>query len=156
MPDRTPQPPPRLSPAPPEAGASADCLRHFRQPAVRPQTSRLRLAHGTGSAFRLFHLRTAGDPASLVTVPLPYPLRPSWSPDTELASITCHRFIAVPLTRIFQRTLEHYGMERIRELRLDVYGGCFNNRPIRGGSRPSLHAWGHCDRHGPPNAIPCT
>lgn len=83
-----------------------------------------------------------GDPGSLVTIPLPYPLRPSWSPDTELTSITCHRLIAVPLTRIFQRTLEHYGLERIRELRLDIYGGCFNNRPIRGGSRPSLHAWG--------------
>lgn len=83
-----------------------------------------------------------GDPDSLVTIPLPYPLRPSWDMDTELTSITCHRFIAAPLIRIFQRTLEHYGMERIRELRLDVYGGCFNNRPIRGGSRPSLHAWG--------------
>lgn len=83
-----------------------------------------------------------GDRDSLVSIPLPYPLRPSWSPDTELTSITCHRLIAGPLTRIFQRTLEHYGMERIRELRLDIYGGCFNNRPIRGGSRPSLHAWG--------------
>lgn len=83
-----------------------------------------------------------GEAGSLVTIPLPYPLRPSWSPDTELTSITCHRLIAVPLTRIFQRTLEHYGLERIRELRLDIYGGCFNNRPIRGGSRPSLHAWG--------------
>lgn len=83
-----------------------------------------------------------GDRGSLVSIPLPYPLRPSWSPDTELSSITCHRLIAGPLTRIFQRTLEHYGMERIRELRLDIYGGCFNNRPIRGGSRPSLHAWG--------------
>lgn len=83
-----------------------------------------------------------GDPGSLVSIPLPYPLRPSWSPDTELTSITCHRLIAGPLTRIFQRTLEHYGMDRIRELRLDIYGGCFNNRPIRGGSRPSLHAWG--------------
>ncbi|MBT8777413.1 M15 family peptidase [Akkermansia muciniphila] len=83
-----------------------------------------------------------GDTGSLVTITLPYPLRPSWSPDTELTSITCHRLIAAPLTRIFQRTLEHYGLDRIRELRLDIYGGCFNNRPIRGGSRPSLHAWG--------------
>lgn len=83
-----------------------------------------------------------GDPGSLVSLPLPYPLRPSWSPATELTSITCHRLVAAPLRRIFQRTLEHYGMERIRELRLDIYGGCFNNRAIRGGSRPSLHAWG--------------
>lgn len=83
-----------------------------------------------------------GDTGSLVSIPLPYALKPSWSPDTELTSITCHRLIAAPLLRIFQRTLEHYGLERIRELRLDIYGGCFNNRAIRGGSRPSLHAWG--------------
>ena len=142
MPDRTPQPPPRLSPRLRKQALlliacviSGSQLYGLKHPAsVWPAEREVLSGH---SIFG-----QPGDPASLVTVPLPYPLRPSWSPDTELASITCHRFIAVPLTRIFQRTLEHYGMERIRELRLDVYGGCFNNRPIRGGSRPSLHAWG--------------
>ncbi|MCM0685778.1 M15 family metallopeptidase [Akkermansia massiliensis] len=142
MPDRTPQPPPRLSPRLRKQALlliacviSGSQLYGLKHPASVWPTEREVLS---GHSF----FGQPGDPASLVTVPLPYPLRPSWSPDTELASITCHRFIAVPLTRIFQRTLEHYGMERIRELRLDVYGGCFNNRPIRGGSRPSLHAWG--------------
>ena len=83
-----------------------------------------------------------GDAGSLVTVSLPYPLRQSWAKDTEIFSITCHRLVAGALINIFQKTLDHYGLERIRELHLDVYGGCFNNRPVRGGSRPSLHAWG--------------
>lgn len=83
-----------------------------------------------------------GDTRSLVTVTLPYPLRPSWAPDTEITSITCHGLVAGSLINIFQKTLDHYGLERIRELHLDVYGGCFNNRPVRGAGRPSLHAWG--------------
>lgn len=83
-----------------------------------------------------------GDPKNLVSIHLPYPLRLSWVPDTHITSITCHRMIAAPLTRIFQKTLAHYGPERIRELHLDVYGGCFNNRTIRGNNKPSLHAWG--------------
>ena len=81
-----------------------------------------------------------GDTRSLVTVTLPYPLRPSWAP--EITSITCHGLVAGSLINIFQKTLDHYGLERIRELHLDVYGGCFNNRPVRGAGRPSLHAWG--------------
>ena len=83
-----------------------------------------------------------GDRRSLVSISLPYPLKLAWEPGTEITSITCHRLVAAPLLRIFQRTLEHYGPERIRELRLDVYGGCFNNRNVRGGGWPSLHAWG--------------
>ena len=44
--------------------------------------------------------------------------------------------------RIVQATLDHYGMEKIRELGLDLYGGCFNNRSIIGGKATSMHAWG--------------
>lgn len=35
-----------------------------------------------------------------------------------------------------RRTPEHDGMERIRELRLDVYEGCFHHRAVRGTSAP--------------------
>ena len=43
-----------------------------------------------------------------------------------------------------QRILDHdhYGMEKIREMGLDLYGGCFNNRSIIGGKATSMHAWG--------------
>ena len=89
-----------------------------------------------------------GDTRSLVTVTLPYPLRPSWAPDTEITSITCHGLVAGSLINIFQKTLDHYGLERIRELHLDVYGGCFNNRPVRGAGRPSARM-GNCRGPGP-------
>ena len=40
-----------------------------------------------------------------------------------------------------RQTLDHYGMEKVRELGLDLYGGCFNNRSIIGGKATSMHAW---------------
>ena len=43
---------------------------------------------------------------------------------------------------IFEKTLEHYGLERIRELGLDRFGGCLSVRLIRGGNKYSTHAWG--------------
>ena len=84
----------------------------------------------------------AGDESNLTSVRLPYIMRLAWDRDTTVSTMRCHKLVAEPLSRIFQATLDHYGMEKVRELGLDLYGGCFNNRPIRGGSRPSLHAWG--------------
>ncbi len=54
----------------------------------------------------------------------------------------CHRLVAPHLLRIFQRTLGHYGLDQIRRLRLDLYGGCYNCRKTVGGRTDSLHAWG--------------
>ncbi len=68
--------------------------------------------------------------------------RLAWERNTTVSTMRCHKLVAEPLLRIFRATLDHYGMEKIRELGLDLYGGCFNNRSIIGGKATSMHAWG--------------
>ena len=75
-------------------------------------------------------------------VHLPYTMRLSWDLDYELDSFTCHIKVEAPLRKIFEQTLAHYGEAKIRELRLDRFGGCLNVRKKRGGSTWSVHAFG--------------
>lgn len=72
---------------------------------------------------------------------LPYPMRIAWDKRKTLNSFTIHSKCAESAERVLQRTFDHYGMEKIRELGLDLFGGCFNNRPMRGGSQLSMHAF---------------
>ena len=81
-----------------------------------------------------------------VTLQLPYPMRIAWEPKQTVRSWSCHSKVHDNMKRIFERTLEHYGYERIKELRLDLWGGTLNVRKMRGGSNWSMHAWGiACD-----------
>jgi len=73
---------------------------------------------------------------------LPYQMKLTWEPSTKLSRITCHEKIAEPLTRIFTKTLESYGIDRIQALGLDRFSGCLNVRKMRGGSSWSIHSWG--------------
>ena len=84
----------------------------------------------------------AGDEKQMVTVELPFPMRLSWDTGKVVTRISCHRLVADSLVRIFERTLKHYGMERVQALGLDLYGGCFNDRTVVGGQSKSMHAWG--------------
>lgn len=84
----------------------------------------------------------AGDESNLTSIRLPYIMRLAWEKSTTVSTMRCHKLVAEPLTRIFQAALDHYGMEKIRELGLDLYGGCFNDRSIIGGKATSMHAWG--------------
>lgn len=77
-----------------------------------------------------------------VTLVLPYKMRLAWDLNTEVSKITCHAKVKDSLERIFKRTLAHYGLKRIKELRLDIFGGCLNVRKMRGGSAWSMHSWG--------------
>lgn len=78
----------------------------------------------------------------LVTIKLPYPMFLNWETATKVTKISCHKLVADKLVAIFTEILAVYGIARIKELQLDDFGGCFNYRPIRGGSDLSLHAWG--------------
>lgn len=73
---------------------------------------------------------------------LPYPMKLSWDHKTIVRQLTCHSLVALPLKNIFCKILDHYGLSRISSLRLDLFGGCYNNRDKVGGATKSMHAYG--------------
>ena len=76
------------------------------------------------------------------TLQLPYEMILAWDLDSKVSKMTCHEKVHDSLKRIFQNTLDHYGFETIKELRLNRFGGCLNVRKMRGGSSWSIHSWG--------------
>ncbi len=79
---------------------------------------------------------------NLVKLELPYPHRLSWNLRKNVSSFYCHAKVHDSAKRVLQGVLDHYGMDRIRELRLDRWGGCYNKRRMRGGTRWSMHSPG--------------
>jgi hypothetical protein len=53
----------------------------------------------------------------------------------------CHKLIKDNFEKVFKDLLTHYGYEQIVKLGIDLYGGCFNFRKMRGGSDYSRHSW---------------
>jgi virulence-associated protein VapD len=78
----------------------------------------------------------------LKTITLPYPMRIAWDIDTKVTKMRCHKDVADAFLAVFNDLLAHYGYQRIVELGIDLYGGCFNFRKMRGGSSWSTHSWG--------------
>lgn len=73
---------------------------------------------------------------------LPYPHKLSWDTSTTVNRIMCHEKIHDSLQKVLTNILEFYGIQKIQRLRLDLWGGGFNVRPMRGGTRHSMHSWG--------------
>ena len=78
----------------------------------------------------------------LTTIKLPYPMRLAWDKNTKVTTMRCHKLVANDFINVFEEILEHYGYEKIVELGIDLFGGCFNFRQMRGGSDYSRHSWG--------------
>jgi hypothetical protein len=72
----------------------------------------------------------------------PYPLKLAWDTDKVINRFTCHEKVAPVIERILQKVLDHYGLEEIQRLRLDLWGGALNVRKMRGGTKWSTHSWG--------------
>lgn len=84
-----------------------------------------------------------GDPDNLTTIVLPYPMRIAWDTKKMVTKIQCHKLIAPQLTEVFKTLLVQYGYDRLKELGIDLFGGCVNVRLQRGSkTKWSRHAWG--------------
>jgi len=54
----------------------------------------------------------------------------------------CHKLVSENFKNVFQQLLDHYGHEELVELGIDLFGGCFAFRKMRGGNDWSRHSWG--------------
>ena len=77
----------------------------------------------------------------LVAIDLPYPMRLAWDLNTKVKRISVHKLVAENFKAVFNDLLAHYGYEKIVELGIDLYGGTFNFRKMRGGTDWSKHSW---------------
>jgi hypothetical protein len=77
----------------------------------------------------------------LTTILLPYPMKLAWDLDTKVSKMKCHKLAAEPFLNVFNDLLAEYGMADIERLGIDLFGGCFNYRKMRGGTSWSKHAW---------------
>ena len=78
----------------------------------------------------------------LTTIQLPYPMRLAWDKNTTVNKMRCHKLVAKDFINVFNDLLDCYGFERLKALGIDLFGGCFNFRAMRGGSDYSRHSWG--------------
>lgn len=78
----------------------------------------------------------------LTTIKLPYPMRLAWDKKSKVSTMRCHKLVAENFQGVFNDLLNHYGYNKIVELGIDLFGGCFNFRAMRGGSDYSRHSWG--------------
>jgi len=92
------------------------------------------------SAFDSFY-GPVGD-SNLVRITFPYQMKLAWAPYSKVTSTLVHKKVAESAVRVLEKVLAHYGETKIAELKLNVFGGCYNKRPIRGGTKWSMHSWG--------------
>jgi hypothetical protein len=78
----------------------------------------------------------------LVSITLPYPMRLAWDKNTKVTKMRCHKLVADKFLAVFNELLDAYGYEELVELGIDLFGGCFAFRAMRGGSEWSRHSWG--------------
>lgn len=82
-----------------------------------------------------------GDESKFVKIELPYPMVIAWDKKYSITKMTCHYLVAENFKKVFSDILKYYGLPEIKRLGIDLYGGCYNFRQMRGGSDWSRHSW---------------
>jgi hypothetical protein len=96
----------------------------------------------TQQATKKYGTPTVTGAEYLVTLELPYPMRLAWDLDTKVSKMRVHKMVKDNFKGVFDDLLAHYGYEKLVELGIDLFGGCFAYRKMRGGSSWSKHSWG--------------
>ena len=72
----------------------------------------------------------------------PFQMYLAWNLDQKIKYFYCNKSILTMLNDAFDSLLHCYSDEGIHDLGIDLYGGCFNYRKMRGSSnRLSRHSW---------------
>lgn len=79
--------------------------------------------------------------SSLVKCPIPFDMRLAWDKNTRIRAVTVHAKVKASAQRCFERIAQTYSARERAEIGLDLFGGSYNQRPMRGGRRPSMHSW---------------
>jgi hypothetical protein len=84
-----------------------------------------------------------GEPGTgLVRLQLPYPLRLSWELGTKQGTWLVHERTAASLLRVLDNVAQAYTPEQRYKYGIDITGGCYSMRAMRGGTKLSAHSWG--------------
>jgi len=84
----------------------------------------------------------AGDESNLVYAKVPFKLKLSWDAAVSVDKVKCHKLVKTDLENIFKDILQVYGLDKIEKLGINLFGGCYNYRNMRGGTKLSMHSWG--------------
>lgn len=90
-------------------------------------------------------IKKYGEPGddNLVSFPLPYPMRIAWDTSKTVTKMTCHKLAKDRFLAVFNDLLKTYGLPKLQELGIDLFGGCYNFRLMRGSKKTwSRHSWG--------------
>lgn len=98
---------------------------------VEPDVKKLTKGRLLTTAEILKHYGQPGDPNNLTVITVPYDFLIGWDTSKKTNRITVHKKVAKPFLAVCDDILEHYGHKKIRELGIDLFGGCYNHRPQR-------------------------
>ncbi len=73
---------------------------------------------------------------------LPFKMKLAWDKRRTIEKFSIHEKAHDSAARCFARIADAYDDKQRAELGIDLFGGCLNVRPMRGGSEYSMHAWG--------------
>lgn len=85
---------------------------------------------------------TPGNTANFTQIISPFPLIIAWDRNIVVQKLTCHKKIAAALSNVLNDLLAAYGKEKIKALGINLFGGLYNLRKMRGSAtRWSRHSW---------------
>ncbi|WP_172332802.1 peptidoglycan-binding protein [Mangrovicoccus sp. HB161399] len=86
--------------------------------------------------------REGGYRPPLVQVPVPWVMRLAWNASATRSFLWIHEKAADSAARALGRIASSYTGAEIRDLGIDLFGGDYAPRKMRGADRHSLHSWG--------------
>lgn len=107
-----------------------------------PKQSEMNAFYGNPDTNNDGQADKAWESGNLVRITPPYKLVLAWDTKRQVSTILVHKKCADSLLRILTAIKDHYKtQEAIDKARMNLFGGVYNFRLMRGGSNLSIHSW---------------